>query len=218
MRMHLSQPIVLIGPTRAGKSTIGGLLATELGICHRSLDSICRNYYREHLLYSICRKSSFTANDLPHVEIARTFSALAQYGGNAVGLYIENLHAYAAFRTISDVREGVLDFGSGHTCYTSKELKALIVEFLERIPNVFLVMPSEDMETSAEILLKRRLLDREFEHTEPFSSKVTITKQDILQELQVADFHAYSNNVVYTRLNHPEQTMREIVSRLVCDK
>jgi hypothetical protein len=39
--------VVLIGPQRAGKSTIGGLLAARLGVPQVSLDMLRSGYYRE---------------------------------------------------------------------------------------------------------------------------------------------------------------------------
>jgi len=39
--------IVLIGPMRTGKSTLGKLLAQSLNVPRVSLDDICSNYFKE---------------------------------------------------------------------------------------------------------------------------------------------------------------------------
>jgi shikimate kinase len=44
---HVQSDIVLIGPIRSSKSTVGALLAEELGVPPVSLEEVCQEYFRE---------------------------------------------------------------------------------------------------------------------------------------------------------------------------
>jgi adenylate kinase family enzyme len=43
----MQHEIILLGPVRTGKSTLGGLLAQQLGVPQVSLDEVRKPYYAE---------------------------------------------------------------------------------------------------------------------------------------------------------------------------
>src|SRR5512141_136935 len=88
--------IVLIGPVRAGKSTIGKLLAQRLGLPQVSLDAGRRRYYAE------CGYDEALAKEI------RT-----RGGFLALFLYWQLFDAHAVERLLEEHRRCVIDFGAG---------------------------------------------------------------------------------------------------------
>ena len=134
----MTSAIILIGPVRTGKSTIGRLLSEKLEIDHFSLDDLRWNYYRE-IGYD---------NDLA--------SYIRRTGGFvALVFYWKQFDVYAVERVLAEHPNSIIDFGAGHSVYESKELFARAKTALAPLPNVILILPSPDLDESIEILNER---------------------------------------------------------------
>jgi hypothetical protein len=94
--------IVLIGPVRSGKSTLGGLLSKRLGLPQVSLDD---------LRFSYAREIGFDEALAREIRSTGGFLALV--------FYRELFAAYAAERMLADYANCVFDFGGG--VYESRE-------------------------------------------------------------------------------------------------
>ena len=128
--------IVLIGPVRTGKSTLGKLIAEQLGIPQVSLDEIRWQYYRE---------IGFDESLANEIREKGGFLAVVYYWGL--------FSAYSVERLLSDHKNCVFDFGAG--IFESDEMFRRVEEALARYPNVVLVLPSPDIEESLRILEER---------------------------------------------------------------
>src|SRR5438128_1744644 len=125
--------IILIGPIRAGKTTLGRLLAEKLNVPQVSLDAFCRDYYREigfDMDENVCGPDGMIAS--PY-----------------------NVHAVE--RLLQDHRNCVIDLGAGHSVYRDDASLAKVKEILAPYPNVFLILPSPDLDESAAVLAERNV-------------------------------------------------------------
>ena len=126
------------GPVRTGKSTLGGLLARQLGMPQVSLDQIRWRYY-EQIGYD--------------AELAKT---LRQQGGFlALMLYWQLFDAYSVERVLAEYPNCVIDFGAGVGVYESLEQFDRVKRALAAYRNVFLILPSPDRRESLQILRER---------------------------------------------------------------
>lgn len=128
--------IVLIGPVRAGKSTIGRLLAERLNLPQVSLDTTRWRYY-------------------PQIGYDEAFAREIRAKGGllALSLYWSLFSAYGVEKTLADHRHCVFDFGAG--IYESHESLARVAAALAPYPNVILLLPSPDLTESLAILRQR---------------------------------------------------------------
>jgi shikimate kinase len=129
--------VILIGPIRAGKSTVGGLLAGRLGLPQRSLDVVFDSYL-DDLGY-----------DREHA------ARLKKQGFYQLTKYWKPFEPYGVERLVSEPGAAVVDLGGGHSVYEDEALFARVKKALAPFPNVFLVMPSPDLEESISILNER---------------------------------------------------------------
>jgi shikimate kinase len=128
--------IVLIGPVRAGKSTLGKLLAEKLGLPQVSLDEVRYGYYKE------IGYDENLARDIRRLE-----------GFVAFMYYRELFTAYAVEKMLSDYHHCVFDFGAG--IFESDEMFQRVQKALAGYPYVVLLLPSPNVEESARILAER---------------------------------------------------------------
>jgi shikimate kinase len=134
----MKNTILLLGPVRTGKTTLGGLLAQQLGMPHISLDEIRWRYY-EQIGYD--------------AELAQT---IRQQGGFlALALYWQLFDAYSVERVLAEHPNCVIDFGAGVGVYESQEQFARVKQALAGYHNVFLLLPSPDRLESLQILRER---------------------------------------------------------------
>jgi len=130
--------ILLLGPVRTGKTTLGGLLSEHLGLPQVSLDQIRWRYYSE-IGYD--------------VGLAQT---IRQRGGFlALMLYWQLFDAYSVERVLAEHSNCVIDFGAGVGVYESQEQFARVKRTLAAYRNVFLILPSADRRESLQILRER---------------------------------------------------------------
>ena len=122
----------------AGKTTLAKSLAAELAIPRYSLDDLRWRYMKE-IGYD--------------EDLDREFR---QRGGFlARSLYWQLFGAYVVERFLAEHHGGVMDFGGGHTIYDSQESSERVKNALAPYYNVFLILPSPDMEKSIRVLSDR---------------------------------------------------------------
>lgn len=136
--------IILIGPIGAGKSTIGALLASRLGLSQCSLDDRRWDYYKE---------IGYNEELAKHKRETDGFWGIYQYW--------KPFEAYAVERLLSEYQQCVIDFGAGHSVYEEAVLFQRVKQALSPYPNVVLLVPSPNFDESVKILNERNkyLLD-----------------------------------------------------------
>lgn len=174
--------IVLIGPVRTGKSTLGRLLAERLVVSQVSLDEVRLKYYKE----------------IGYDE--QLAGEIRQNGGFLAFMYYRELFsAHAAERMLSDYHDCVFDFGAG--IYESDEMFQRVHKALSGFPHVILVLPSPDIERSLRILTER-------DSHPPIDLNFDINRHF----LEHHTYYDLAKFVVYTEGKTPEETCQEILS------
>jgi len=173
--------IVLIGPVRTGKSTVGKLLADSLELPQISFDNVRWAYYQE---------IGYDEN------LARDIRARG--GFLALVLYWNLFAAYAVERLLSDYRNCVIDFGAG--TYETQESFNRVQQALSRYRNIVLLLPSPNKEASLRILRERDTnppLDLNFDFNAHF--------------LNHHSYYDLAKFTVYTSGKTPAETCEEIL-------
>ncbi|MEP6573738.1 MAG: shikimate kinase, partial [Gemmatimonadota bacterium] len=129
--------VILIGPIRAGKSTVGRLLAQRLALPHRPLDIIFDSYL-DSMGY-----------DREHA------ARLKKKGFYELTKYWKPFEPEGVERLVSEAGDSIVDLGGGHSIYEDETLFARVKKTLSPFPNVILIMPSPDLEESIAILNER---------------------------------------------------------------
>jgi hypothetical protein len=130
--------IILIGPLRAGKSTLARLLGERLNRPNIILDKLRWDYYREIGYDDALAKR------------------LRELGGFlSLAWYWKLFDAHAVERVLAEHRECVFDFGAGHSVYESRGDFARVEAALRPYPNVVLVLPSPSPDESIRVLNER---------------------------------------------------------------
>lgn len=176
--------IVLIGPVRAGKSTLGRLIAERLGLPQVTLDEVRLSYYKE-IGYD--------------EDFARQVRQLEGFA--AFMFYRELFAAYPVERMLSDYHDCVFDFGAG--IYESDEAFRRVKAALHNFNHVILVLPSPDLERSLEILAER-------DAHPPADLRLDLTRRFLTHHA----YYDLAKFTVYTDGKTPEQTCQEILSKL----
>ncbi len=177
--------VILIGAIRAGKSTVGRLLAERFNLPQRSMDKISGSLYDE-IGYDR--------------ELAR---GLEKQGFYELTKYWKPFEAYAVERLLSEPEEAVIDLGGGHSVYEDEILFARVKKALLPFPNVILIMPSPDLDKSISILNERTggFVSNGFDFHEHF------VRSRCNYEL--------AKHTVYTKGKTPEKTCEEIERLLI---
>jgi hypothetical protein len=178
--------IILIGPIRSGKSTIGKLLAERLDVPQISMDALCWDYYREIGFYE------------PDVTV-----------NGPDGMIASRFHLYALGRLLADHRECVIDLGAGHSVYREPADLLRIQKALAAYPNIFLLLPSPDLQVSADILAERSADNRWLQSF--IQEKGWNPNEFFLSHLSNVSL---TKHVLYTEGKSPGQTCDEILRLL----
>ena len=185
---NLRTEIVLIGPPFAGKSTLGNLLAIELGLPQVSLDKLQWDYYREigfddSLAKELRKKGGFLA----------------------VVAYWSLFNAHAIERILNDFHQCVFDFGAGPIVFENNILKSQITTALEPFVNVVYLLPSPDLDRSIHIL-KERAKHLQGTNAQGFDWSAYFVKSKASRLLAKHD--------VFTEGKTPTETCHEILARI----
>ena len=180
--------IILIGPVRTGKSTVGRLLAERLGLPQIALDDWRWTYYKEigydeDLAKEIRQKGGFLA----------------------LVFYWKLFEAHAVERVLSEHRRCVFDFGAGASVHESAENFARVQRALTPYPNVVLLLPSPDTEESIQIL-NERTKDLVGSFGQGFNWNEYFVRH--------RSNYALARLTVYTKGRTPEETRDEILGRV----
>jgi shikimate kinase len=180
--------VILIGPIRSGKSTIAALLAEELGVPQVSLDEVCWDYYPE---------AGFVPGD-------------AECLGSD-GMIASRFNVHAVERTLSDHNNCVIDLGAGHSVYRDEASLARLESALAPYPNVFLLLPSPDLEESYATLRARNVRNEwliRFTEQHGYDPNEHFLRHP--SNFRLAQF------IIYTEGKSPEETRDEILSKMEC--
>src|SRR5262249_54170275 len=125
------------------------------------------------------------------------------------GMIASRFNVYAVERLLADHRDCVLDLGAGHSVYRDAESLARMQRLLEPYPNVFLVLPSPDLNESAAIL-KERNLENSWLNT--FTAESGYDPN--AHFLRHPSNFTLAKHVVYTEGKTPEETRDEILAKV----
>jgi hypothetical protein len=176
----------MIGPIRAGKSTVGILLAARLGVPFLQLDAVREDFYRE------------IGYDDAYAQRLRD-----ERGWEARYRYWKPFEAYAAERFLAEHPTGVLDFGAGHSVQEDPALFARVRRALAPYRNVVLLLPSPDPEESVRILKER--------YGGVVSNGVDFDRHFVTHPSN----RTLATLVVYTAGKTPEETCEEVLRQIV---
>lgn len=185
------EPIILIGPMCAGKSTVAEILAARLGMPQVVMDDLRWDYYEE--------------TDYDKGKARQLHEA-----GDTLGLlqYMKPFEAYAVERVLAEKPGCVIDFGAGHSVYEDDDLLARVERALAPISQVILLLPSPDPDVSTRVLNARfrALLEREVGQVDEklLALNEHFVKHPSNQQL--------TKRVVYTEGKTPEETAEEIAA------
>lgn len=185
--------LALIGPIRAGKSTVAPLLSERLGLPYVELDRLRWDYY-PLVGYDAAHAQSIqeTAGWLGVVEYAKPFDVAM----------IE--------QAVSEHLPCVMDFGGGHSVYADGALLARVARSLAAFDHVVLLLPSADVAESIAIT-NARIMET--------VKRNGSTLDPRLLELNEHFIHHPANSqlatlTIYTSEQTPDQTCAEIVRRI----
>lgn len=183
--------IILIGPMSAGKSTLAGLLAEKLELPRVEMDDIRWDYYAE-IGYDPQEAARLVESDEGMMALIRHWKPF---------------EAHAVVRALEEYRECVFDFGAGHSVYDDEDLLARVERALAPFPLVFLILPSEDLDQSVEILNRRfrELLQREVGQVD---ERLMALNEHFVRH---PSNWALAKYVIYTQGFTPEETCEEIL-------
>jgi len=179
--------VILIGPVRTGKSTVGKLLSEKLGRPQISLDDLRWKYFRE-----------IGYDDT----LAKTIRR--QGGFLALVLYWHLFDAYAIERVLAEHHNCIFDFGAGAGASESQENMARVELALAAYPNVVLILPSPNTDETLHILKARDShppADLNFDLNRHF--------------LERGFYRRLAKHTVFTKGKLPEETRDEILGLVV---
>jgi shikimate kinase len=184
--------IILIGPPGTGKSTLGKLLSQKLGFPQVSLDELRWGYYAER---------GYNAELAQQLREKQGFPALIQYW--------KLFDAYAVERVLADHSYScVIDFGAGHSMYEDDADLKRIKQVLSSYQSiVVLLLPSQNMDESVQILTERQL-------TMAPPEDHSVIRGLIEHHVKHHSNHELSNIVIYTKGKTPQETCEELIDRL----
>tara|TARA_R110002072_G_scaffold64203_2_gene159281 strand:+ start:128913 stop:129467 length:555 start_codon:yes stop_codon:yes gene_type:complete len=176
-------PIILIGPMATGKSTIAAELSNLLDIPRAPMDRIRWYYYF---------KNGFSLEKQDEIDNFTDVMA-----------YWKPYEVIAVQQIVREFNEYIIDFGAGHSWFTDKEQLRTVSSALNDLPNIFLLLPSEDNEESLRIC-NERLAERK--GTELDKEEIKANFDFINDESN----YRLAKHIIYTKDKTVESTADEI--------
>ena len=184
--MSYTTPIILIGAMGSGKSTIARLLEERTGLSNVPMDYIRWYYYFQHG-FKLSTQEQF-----------QDFEDKANYWKQYDLIAIE--------KTLLDFPKAIIDFGAGHSYYPDENQLRNVLDILNTFPNVFLLLPSADIDESYSILSER------------IKKKYPQIEADIVEYnrkfLEHPSNRMLSKHIIYSKNKLPEENVEEIISLL----
>jgi len=177
-------PIILIGPLKAGKTTVGKLLADKLGCSFCSLDTLETRYARE-----------VGFRDYLAEEIR------AEQGVHAWYEYRRKHFDHVVLRFLQEQRSGVLELGGGHPILPTPEQQLRVNRWLTAAGIVFLLIPDPDLKRSLFICRERQRPDRR----NPDLNELLLADRR---------FFELARHIIYTYGSSPRESCEEILTIL----
>lgn len=189
--MPVSPAVVLIGPAAAGKSTLGLLVAEELGLEFVDLDEIGEAYYLE-----------------VGWSIDRLIHRSAEVGRVAAEREWEPARAHAVQRAVAEHPGTVLALGAGHTSFIDATCFARVCAALAAVDHVVLVLPEAGRDAGLAELRERSVATK--------GTDWIRSGHDFLAEwFDDAGTRSLATHVVYTEGESPQATAARLVSDLL---
>jgi hypothetical protein len=113
--------------------------------------------------------------------------------------YWKPFEAYAVERLLSEHKNCVIDFGAGYSVYEDAVLFQKVQQILAFYPNIFLLLPSSDLDESIQILNDRN----EYVPDDSLNINKHFVRHPSNYEL--------TRFTVYTKAKTPEETCNEIL-------
>lgn len=179
-----NEPIILIGPMKAGKSTVGRLLAERLDLPYVSLDGLERPYI----------ESAGFDEDVAN-KIRAEEGILAWYG------YRRGFFDTAVVQFLAEHSQGILDLGGGHPILPDGAKQARVNEALAPYRHVVLLLPIPDPQEALQILKTRQ----KPQYLNPDLNELFLADNRFLE---------MAKHVFYTEGKTAEETCAEIIQAL----
>ena len=182
--LSIKLPILLIGPQRAGKSTIGKLLSEQLNLPFVHLEKISENYWQE-------------------IGCDKTLVEQAWEDGQSdwVYRYMMPFDVHALKRAVVEYCNYIIELGAPQSVYDDAELFQQVSCVFQSCGHVILLLPSQDVEESLQILQQR--------------TRTMINGMEI-NEYFVKHHSNYdlAKYIIYTQDKTPQQTSEEILATI----
>jgi hypothetical protein len=182
--------LILIGPTGAGKSTLGLLLADRLNLPSVSMDGVAEPYYNE------C-----------NFGIAQFQRLRSEQGFLTTHRQWEPVRAHATVRVIEEYGRVVLDLGAGHTHYEDPMILDRVRRAILPCPNVVLLLPCADLDRSVRLLRERCLSEREVDWIHDGYNFIEHWVKDSCN-------HDLATLTIFTEGKTPTESCEEILARI----
>ena len=178
--VEMSSTIILIGPIGVGKTTQAKLLSHHLSLPRCSYDEVKGKCWKEQGL---------TKGDAEEIE--------REKGTYAMLSYMNEFKAETVASIVADHPGYVIDFGGGAQTFDEPHQVAKVVDAFEAVNNVFLLLPSPNVEESINALpgLKENLAINAYLIIHPTNA-------------------IYAKKTVFTLGKSSEQVMDEIIENL----
>lgn len=159
----MSSRIALLGPRAAGKSSVGYLLARQLGWVWHRADEHCWQHYRElpevrraerELAQEQADAAVVPGNGRHYLHQLRASVERSQGEAGWWSLW-EHMRLHAALRSLAHAGPVIVDLGAGHTRFQAPEHRAALDAALSRCQLAIWLQPWPDPERAAECLAKR---------------------------------------------------------------
>lgn len=188
--------IILIGPLATGKSALATELSILTGMRNIPIDKI-KWYYRFRNGYDLVKSTNLLR--------CNGFDALIEYAQNYFGPREIN--------AILQEFSGVIDFGASDTQFNDlRKLKELHF-YLDKYPNIFLILPSEDEQKSKEVLDSR--LRKRYKN-DPLKGPVIDSYLKKNEEfIRSYQNYSFAKHVIYTDNRRVDEIAQEIIYK--CD-